>query len=538
MFYAKIKSYYYLLPRARRLPLNSMAQKVVILDGGSLTLGHVKRLVEDSEVEVELSGRQLAACKKSYELVNRERQERITYGVNTGFGPMASYLLGRDQLVELQYNLVRSHAVGMGDPIAEKFVLSAMTVRLNTLLKGYSGVSENLLLKLQQFINLRIIPVIPEHGSVGASGDLVQLAHIALALIGEGEVFYKGKREQTKNVLKKLDIKPHVLEPKEGLSLINGTSAMTGIAACVLNDSEKLINAAVQSGATALEVSNAFDDSISKELHAVRPHVGQNEIAKRLRELIVSSKLLRNREEFSKSAVINGDVYQIPDSVQEVYSLRCIPQILGPVLETWEKVASQVQVEMNSVTDNPIVDFNGDRFLHGGNFHGDYVSTAMDTLKASMVKLSMLSERRINFFLNKNINKTFPPFLNLKKPGLTLALQGLQFVATSTVANNQSLAFPHATHSIPTNGDNQDVVSMGTDSALMAAKVVENTFIVQAIEMVTLTQAMDVKQNFAEFSKPAQRLHEKIRKVFPKIIEDRVIIKQLSTIVDLLKQGI
>lgn len=513
----------------------TMADRQIILDGSSLTLGHIDRLISEPGVQVVLSQKNLAKVQASFDLVNKEQKERVTYGVNTGFGPMASYLLGRDQLVELQYNLLRSHAVGIGEPIEEKYVLASMVIRLNTLAKGFSGVSVELLESLKDLINNKIIPIIPEHGSVGTSGDLVQLAHIGLAVIGEGEVFYKGKRMQTAKALKLAGLKPHKLHPKEGLSLINGTSTMSGIAACNVITAQNLLKVAIQNGAFALEMVNGFQDSISKELHLTRPHPGQMSIAEDLRNLLVSSKRLRNRDEFAKSSVINHDVYQIPESVQEVYSLRCIPQILGPIRETIEEVAKVVEIEMNSVTDNPVVDTTKNTFLHGGNFHGDYIAVAMDRLKASIVKLTMLTERRINFFLNKNVNKTFPPFLNLNKPGLTLALQGLQFVATSTTADNQTLAFPHAIHSISTNGDNQDVVSMGTDAALFTSKVIENAYVVMAIEAVTLTQAMDIVDAKQEFSTPSQRFYETIRKVFPKVVEDRGLHTELTRVVEVIK---
>lgn len=513
-----------------------MKKNRLVLNGADLQIKNIVDIVNNPELKVELDKTQVGLCKKAFDLVNKERQERITYGVNTGFGPMASYLLGRTQLVDLQYNLIRSHAVGMGEPINPKFVLAAMVVRLNTLLKGYSGVSIELLNILKDFINHRIIPVVPRHGAVGTSGDLVQLAHIALALIGEGEVFLEDKRYSAKQTLTKLGLKPHKLYPKEGLALINGTSAMTGIAAVLCFEAEKLLNLAQSAGAMALEIVNGFEDSIAEELHSVRPHSGQIYVAENLRKLTKDSKLLRVRETFSKSAVLNHDVYHIPDSVQEVYSLRCIPQILGPIVETWREAVRVVTIEMNAVTDNPIINVAKNQFLHGGNFHGDYVANAMDKLKVAMIKLSILSERRTNFFLNKNINKTFPPFLNLNKPGLTLALQGLQFVATSTVADNQTLAFPHNIHSVSTNGDNQDVVSMGTDAALFSAQVIENTYIIQAIEFVTLTQAMEIKQNFADFSASALKLFKEIREVFPKIVEDRVIIDELKMLVAKIKQ--
>ena len=506
-------------------------KRKIIINGNNLTIEDVGLFCDSRDVRVDIAPSALSAIQKTRKFIEQELDKRIIYGVNTGFGPMASHIITPRKLIELQENLIRSHAVGMGKPIDTMYVLAAMIVRLNTLAKGFSGVSKELIDSLQKFNNHRVIPVIPEHGGVGASGDLVQLAHIALALMGEGKIFYRGKLQPAKDVLRRLKLKPYKLKPKEGLSLINGTSVMTGIAALNCLYSRKLLDLAIRTAAFSLEIVHAHDDSISEKLQDVRPHRGQIAVAKKMREILDSSGLLKKREtSYRKLKTLSG-VHKISEVVQEIYSFRCVPQILGPVYDTLENVWQDVETEINSATDNPIVDLQNKELLHGGNFHGDYISSAMDKLKASLTRLTMLSERRINFFLNHKINQFFPPFLNLNEPGLTLALQGLQFVATSTTAQNQTLSFPHYVHSIPTNGDNQDIVSMGTDAALFAARVVENAYIVLAIELVALAQAADFLKAQNDLSDSSKKLYKKTRAILPKITKDRVVINELTELV-------
>jgi histidine ammonia-lyase len=512
------------------------AKNTVILTGNDLTPDEIYRITEDPKIQVVLSPKSLIKVRQSKKFLDKKVATTVIYGITTGFGPMASHIIGKNQLHELQYNLVRSHAVGLGDPIEDRFVLAAMVVRLNTLVKGYSGVSEDLIEQLAFFINKRILPVIPEHGSVGTSGDLVQLAHIAITLIGEGEVVFEGKRENTANVLKRLKRKPHTLEPKEGLALINGTSVMSGIAALIVDDTERLLSVISRSSALALELINGLNDALSAELHALRPHDGQKKIASTLRKLLASSTLLHDRKQLQSRVNVIDNVYVTPEHIQDVYSFRCVAQILGPALDIYKKTKKDVEIEINSVTDNPIIDVKKQIFLHGGNFHGDYIATAVDQLKISIVKMTILSERRINFFLNRNVNQFFPPFLNLNQPGLTLALQGLQFVATSTTAQSQSLAFPHSTHSISTNADNQDVVSMGTDAALITSKAIKNAYTVLSVEYATLAQAVDHLNVSNKLSPASKLLFKKTRGIVPKIVEDRTLTKELTKLINMLEK--
>ncbi len=503
------------------------------LDGNTLRLEDILPLLQGSPVVITESA--YTVVGNSRRLLEDAMREKIIYGVNTGFGPMASHIIHYEEMVNLQRNLIRSHAVGMGEPVSSSFVLAAMLVRLNTLVKGPSGVSRELLEQLLAFINKRIIPVIPEHGAVGTSGDLVQLAHIGLALIGEGEVIYEGRRRRARDVLEEVSLTPYSLKPKEGLSLINGTSFMTGIAAVLSLEAERLLDISLRWGGAALEITQAFDDYISKRLHQLRPHEGQRWVAKRLRVLLESSKRMRQRDMLPSVANQDESVHKIDEEVQSVYSLRCIPQIVGPVAEAIFRTRKIVETEMNSATDNPLVDMENGQILHGGNFHGESIAATVDELKARLVKLIMLSERRINFFLHRGINKKFPPFINLRQPGLTLGLQGLQFVATSTAAHSQSLAFPHSVHSIPTNADNQDIVSMGADASLMLAKVIENAYIVFAIEGIVLSQAVEAERIMDDLSLPVQTAMKRIQGIFPPVYDDRDMSGELPRLVELLK---
>lgn len=516
-----------------------MNQKLLTLDGHNLTTEELYIYILDPRIKIKINDKCYKQIDRSRLFLEKEMAGKVIYGVNTGFGPMSSRIIGRAELEKLQKNLIISHAVGMGKPLDQDYILSAMIIRLNTVLKGYSGVSMELVERLKFFIDNRIIPTVPEHGAVGTSGDLVHLAHIALAIIGGGEVWYKNKNYKTGDLFKKLKIQNYTLKPKEGLSLINGTAMMTGIAAILCIKAERLLNLAIRTGGLALELVNAFEDSFSEELQKVRPHQGQIEVANALRNILSTSKLLNKRKSLEKTVIIPSDgVKDITKGIQEIYSFRCLPQILGPILDSLKKFKKEVETEINSVTDNPIIDVRHKDILHGGNFHGDYISSALDQLKIGLVKLILLSERRINFFLNHNLNKQFPPFMNLAKPGLTLGLQGLQFVATSTTAQSQSLAYPHSLHSISTNADNQDVVSMGSDAAMLTSKVVDNAFVLLTIETITLLQAVDFLKVYPKLSQSSKKLYTALRRLFPSIVEDKIITEKLRNAKDFIEYSL
>src|SRR5690606_16011479 len=344
----------------------------------------------------------------SFNFLKEFSADKVIYGVNTGFGPMAQYKIKDSERIQLQYNLIRSHASGTGQPIAPMYVKAAMLARLNTLSLGNSGVHKSVIGLMTELINQDITPLIYEHGGVGASGDLVQLAHLALVLIGEGEVFYKGERKATEEVFKTLGLKPISVELREGLALMNGTSVMTGIGIINAIYTKRLLNWMTSCSAAINEIVKAYDDHLSFELNQSKKHAGQRKIAEDMREHLKDSKLTRKREHHLYSKNDEVDVFE--DKVQEYYSLRCVPQILGPVLDTLNSTEDILIKEVNSANDNPIVDVKKKHVYHGGNFHGDYVSLEMDKLKMVVTKLSMLSERQLNYLLNSRLNNMLPPF--------------------------------------------------------------------------------------------------------------------------------
>ena len=460
--------------------------------------------------------------EKSHDFLKKFSENKIIYGVNTGFGPMAQYKIADKDRIQLQYNLIRSHASGTGEILSPTCAKSAMMARLNTLCLGNSGVHSSVVNLMVELINRDITPLIYYHGGVGASGDLVQLAHLALVLIGEGEVFYKGERLQTKDVFEKEGLSPIKVELREGIALMNGTSVMTGVGIVNTIYTDKLLKWIVGCSVAINEIVCAYDDHLSLELNRTKKHNGQQEIAKRMRESLSDSKLIRKREDHLYNGKTNGSTI-FKEKVQEYYSLRCVPQILGPILDTIKTVEKVLIEEVNSANDNPIVDVENKQVYHGGNFHGDYVSLEMDKLKIVVTKLSMLSERQLNYLLNHRLNDILPPFVNLGKLGLNFGMQGVQFTATSTTAENQTLSNPMYVHSIPNNNDNQDIVSMGTNAALITKRVIENAFEVVAIELITIIQAIEYLGYQDKISSNTLEMYKEIRNIVPVFKEDVIM---------------
>jgi histidine ammonia-lyase len=444
--------------------------------------------------------------------------EKIIYGINTGFGPMAQYRIDPDSLIQLQYNIIRSHATGAGEPLPDVYVRAAMVARLGTFLQARSGVHLELVELLVEFINRGIYPFVPEHGSVGASGDLVQLAHIALALTGEGEARHQNVWRPAKEILDEYGLKPFRIRIREGLSVTNGTSMMTGVGTVNLVRARRLLNWAVQASVWMNEIASSYDDLMSDELNRTKHHAGQREVAALMRRIAQGSARLQKREMKLYGGAHGEKVFT--EKIQSYYSLRCVPQILGPVLTAIRQAEKALVDEVNSACDNPIVDPVSRNVYHGGNFHGDCVAFEMDKLKIAVTKLTMLMERQLNYLCHDRVNGVLPPFLNLGRPGLNYGLQAAQFTATSTTAENQTLSNPMSIHSIPCNNDNQDVVSMGTNAALMTATVIENAFQVTAIHFMALTQAVDCLNIAGDLSPETRRTYADIRALFPAEAED------------------
>jgi histidine ammonia-lyase len=514
--------------------MNSIVDKEIIISADKVLLSDYTGILMNSK-SVRIDPDQIEKVKKSHTFLKEFAHKKVIYGINTGLGPMAQYQISEQDRLALQYNLIRSHCSGTGKIISPLLIKSAMICRMVNFLKAFSGVHPEVVILLQEFINRDIIPVVYEHGGVGASGDLVQLSHIALALIGEGEVHYKGEIVSTSEALKKEGLKASSVHVREGLALINGTSVMTGIGIVNIINARNLLNWAIIASAIINEIVDSYDDSFSDELNSRKLHKGQSKVALLMRKALKGSKLVKKREEHLYEKEVNESI--IKNKIQEYYSIRCVPQILGPVLDTINSVEDILINEANSVSDNPVIDFEKKHVFHGGNFHGDYVSLEMDKLKIVVTKLTMLMERQLNYVLNPRLNEKFPPFVNLGKPGLNLGMQGAQFTATSTTAECQTLSYPNYIHSIPNNNDNQDIVSMGTNSALITGRVIENAFEVLAIYFMSLIQAIDSSSLKDKISPFNQKVYKDLRSVVPVFIEDSTKYNQIRDMKEFLQNS-
>lgn len=483
---------------------------------------------------LEVPAEEMQTISRCYDFLKDFAEEKIIYGINTGFGPMAQWRVEDKYLEDLQYNIIRSHSTGAGTPLADEYVKAAMVARLGSFVQCKSGVHPEIVKLLVEFVNRDIIPFIPEHGSVGASGDLVQLAHIALCLIGEGKVHYKSEWRPTKDVLNENGLKPLSIHVREGLSATNGTSVMTGVSIVNQLHAENLLHWAVLTSVWMNEIAESYDDMMSVPLNECRRHYGQQQIASEMREIAASSKCLKKREH---ALYDNGhkDVTVFHDKVQAYYSLRCTPQILGPILETLDNAHRIIEEELNSACDNPIIDPETANVYHGGNFHGDYISLEEDKVKIALVRLTMTAERQLNYLFHDRINNILPPFLNMGTLGLNYGMQACQFTATSTTAESQTLAMPNYVHSIPNNNDNQDIVSMGTNSALLCKHVVENAYQVMSILVMALAQATDCLNMRGRLSKQTGKVYDEIRELTPTIKEDTPFYEDIENVINYLK---
>ena len=501
-------------------------KSVVLLNGSDLTVEDIVAVgVGDKKVGIDSAA--LERCMASRKFLEGEvAAKRIIYGVNTSFGPMCNKIIRDSEIETLQVNLIRSHAAGLGDPIKPYIALAVVLVRLNTLLKGYSGVRIVLLEFLKNMINTGIAPYIPECGSVGASGDLIHLAHMSLAVIGEGKVYFQGRLCSAKEALTCVGLEPMKLSYKEGLALVNGTAAMTAISAFVVFGAKKLLNIAYMTAAFGIEIFGGIDDAFDIDLHLVKPHPGQVHIAEIVRKLYAGSKsitLRENMHELIRKQVANAahPVYETDIDVQDVYSIRCTPQILAPVYETVESVVKTIEIEANSTNDNPIIIPKKKKIIHGGNFHGQSIGVAMDSLGVAVSVLCNLSERRINKLLDRNLNGDLPEQLIPGTVGLTMGFMGAQYLATSTTAENRHLANPVSIHSISCNCSNQDVVSMGTIAARKAYKLVSNAKHILTLEILSDMQAMSFK-NPDNLGKAIGKIYAVLSKEFSVYDDNRV----------------
>ncbi len=477
-------------------PRTAGLKSPVVLNGNDLTVEEIVAIgVGDRQVTLDPAA--LGRCRASRDFLKEQLAARkIIYGINTSFGPMCNKIIAEGEIETLQLNLIRSHAAGLGDPIKPYIAAGILAVRLNTLVKGYSGVRVELLEFMRDMINSGLAPYVPECGSVGASGDLIHLAHMALGIIGEGQVYLRGELLRAAESLRRAGLVPMRLSYKEGIALMNGTSAMTALAAFVLFGARKLLRLACVTGAFALEIFGGIDDAFDEDLQRVKPHPGQMEVAETIRNLYRGSRNITRRadmHELIRNQQKDGPVFETSINVQDVYSVRCTPQVLAPVAETVEAAVRTVETEANSSNDNPIILPEQKKIIHGGNFHGQSISFTMDMLCVAIATLSNLSERRINKYLDRSINEGLPEFLIPGTPGLTMGFMGAQYLATSSTAENRQLAAPMSVHSISCNASNQDVVSMGTVAARKAFRAVSNAKHVMTLEVLADLQALSFR---------------------------------------------
>ena len=471
---------------------------LVVLNGSDLTVEDIVAIgVGDKQVGLDEAG--LERCRESRAFLEKEIDaKRIIYGVNTSFGPMCNKIIKEEEFETLQINLIRSHAAGLGEPLPYYIALASLVVRLNALMKGYSGVLIKLLEHIKEMINRGVAPYIPSCGSVGASGDLIHLAHLALSVIGEGQAYFQGKLMPAKDALTRAELTPMHLKYKEGIALMNGTSVMTALAAFVLFGARKLLRLCCVTTAFSMEIFGGIDDAFDEDLHRVKAHPGQIEIAAIIRSLYKGSKnitLRENMHERIRKESTDKPVYETTINVQEVYSIRCTPQILAPVHEAIEQAVFTTEREVNSSNDNPIIIPQNKKIIHGGNFHGQSIAFSMDSLCMAISTLCNLSERRINKLLDKNLNEGLPEYLIIGTLGLNMGFMGAQYLATSATAENRQLANPAGTHSISCNASNQDVVSMGTVAARKAYRSVSNAKHVLTLEVLADLQALHFRNN-------------------------------------------
>jgi len=489
---------------------------MIVLDGKTLTMVQVVKIARFME-KVSIHGENRVLVEKSADAVNNFiDQNKIVYGITTGFGNFADVVIPKDQIRLLQKNLLMSHATGTGPIISDEQVRAMMILRINALIKGYSGIRWSTLKRLLLFINRNILPLVPQKGSVGASGDLVPLAHMSLPLIGMGKVKYKGKIHDSAVVLKELGLKPLVLEAKEGLSLINGTQLMAAVGILNAYDSHVLCCTADIAGAASVEALRGTDVPFDPRVHKLRPHNGQIHVARNLRRLLKGSSIL-------KSHVLCG-------KIQDAYSLRCIPQVHGATRDTLKYVDQVLLTEINSVTDNPIVLSDSGKSISCGNFHGQPVALALDFLGIAISELANISERRIERLVDPALSN-LPPFLT-QEGGLNSGYMISQYTAAALVSENKILAHPASVDSIPTSANQEDHVSMGTIAAFKGAEIIKNTRSVLAIELLCATQGLDFIEESPGLG--TRIAHKTIRNRIPTLTQDRVMSYDLKIMEELI----
>ena len=502
----------------------------LILDGQRLSLAEIET--------VSLAGRrvEIAPHARARMTASRATIERIldagqtVYGVNTGFGKLSEVRIPHESLAQLQTNLVRSHSAGVGNPLSEAESRAMLLLRANVLAKGFSGNRPELVDLLLAMLNVGVHPVIPEKGSVGASGDLAPLAHLALVVIGEGEAFYRDERMPGAQALQLAGLQPLQLTAKEGLALLNGTQAMTAVGALAVARAYRLVRLADVAGAMSLDALKGTPAAFDPRIHQARPHAGQIAAAAHLIRLMDGSQIRESHRQHCSR-------------VQDAYCLRCMPQVHGAVRDVLAHVTGVLETEAGSATDNPLVfpqspakEENGEAVLSGGNFHGAPLAYAFDYVSIALTDLAGITERRIDRLLNPDINEGLPAFLS-PDPGLSSGFMIAQIVAAALINECQVFAAPSSTGSIPTDGGKEDHVSMGMTGALKLRSVVDNLERVVAIELMCAAQALEFRRPLRS-SAPLEAVYQAVRAVVPRLEQDRVLAPDIDALAAAVKAGV
>jgi histidine ammonia-lyase len=498
------------------------------LDGERLTLGDVERVVRGN-AEVELSPAAREKMQASREVVERViTADAAVYGVNTGFGKLASVRVSREQIRELQVNLVRSHSCGVGEPLSEIETRAMLLLRANAIAKGFSGVRPVVVETLCAMLNAGVHPVIPSQGSVGASGDLAPLAHLALVTIGEGEAFYKGWREKGGEAMRSAAIAPLELEAKEGLALLNGTQAMLALLSLALMRAEIAVDTADVAAALSLDALRGSPAAFDERIGMVRPYAGQATTARNLERLIRGSQI---RESHRSS--------ESDKRVQDAYSLRCTPQVHGAVRDALANIRKTVEVELNSATDNPLVfpDTSGNangEIVSGGNFHGQPLAMAADQLAVTLATLAGISERRIEQMTNPQTS-LLPAFL-VQEPGLNSGFMMLQVTAAALASEMRVQSSPHSVNSIPTSANQEDYVSMGMGAARRLRPMTESLQRILAIELMAACQGIDLLAPL-KTGNEAAKAYERVRGISKPVVKDRSLAGEIEALAEAIAGG-
>ncbi len=495
---------------------------MITLNGENLTLNEYERVAFQRE-HIKIAPEAYEKMRASRKVVESNiREEKKIYGITTGFGALSNVRINTRQALLLQKNLLLSHAAGVGSPLSPEIVRGMLLLRINSLTKGYSGIRSNVVDRLVYFLNEDLVPYVPSQGSVGASGDLAPLAHLALPLIGYSKLLYKGNWQDTEVILKEKKISPIELQGKEGLALINGTQAMTSILAGILIKFVNIFKTALLTSIISLEALKGTDTAFDEKIQAVRPYTGQIKVAESLRKIIKGSEIRLSHK------------YDDP-RIQDAYTLRAIPQVYGAVYDVFEFVKKQVEIEMNSATDNPLIFANVNECLSGGNFHGEPMALAADMFAIAISSMGNMIERRIDRLVNPLVSG-LPPFLTGGDVGLNSGYMLWQYTAASLASENKVLSHPASVDSIPTSAYKEDHVSMGTIAARKADIILENIAKMVTIELMCGTQGLEFHRPLKS-SKTVENAVKKVRNIIPGLKNDRYCGDDFRRLLQAVEQG-